>query len=207
MPYIDCETVEIDPEILKLLPHAVVKRCCVLPVHCQGTKLVTAMAEPQNLHIIDELRFSTGMEIIPRLPFRREIVAAVEKWYGEAEEAEAAVVDAIAPATEDPGTEFISSSSLQRNIEAMQEMQAELLQKITPVVRLVALAITAAAEKQASDIHIEPQAGDTVIRQRMECCAISSDSRAHFKLRLSRTSKFYPTWTSRSGVRHRTVVS
>jgi type IV pilus assembly protein PilB len=108
------------------------------------------------------------MEIIPRLAFRRELIAAVEKWYGEAEEAEAAVADAIAPATKDPGMEFISSSSLQRNIEAMQEMQAELLQKSTPAVRLVALAITAAAEKQASDIHIEPQAGDTVIRLRVD---------------------------------------
>ena len=126
------------------------------------------MAEPQNLQIIDELRFSTGMDIIPRLSFRDEIEAAVEKWYGQVEEAEAAVADAIAPENEDPGMEFISSSSLQRNIEAMQEMQAELLQKSTPAVRMVASTITAAATKQASDIHIEPQATDTVIRLRVD---------------------------------------
>ena len=168
VPYVDCDELEIDPDILRLLPQSVAKRCCVLPIHCQGTKLVVVMAEPQNLAIIDELKFSTGMDIVPRLAFRREIEAAVDRSYGAAEEAEAAVADAISPANADPGMEFISSSSLQRNIEAMQEMQAELLQKSTPAVRMVASTITAAALKQASDIHIEPQATDTVIRLRID---------------------------------------
>jgi type IV pilus assembly protein PilB len=168
VPYVDCEALENDPETLKLLPHAIANRCCALPVHVQGTKLVVAMAEPQNLQIVDELRFSTGMNIIPRLSFRSEIKAAVEKWYGRIEEAEAAVAQAIAPASDGPEMEFISSSSLQRNIEAMQEMQAELLQKSTPAVRMVASAISAAVTKQASDIHIEPQASDTVIRFRVD---------------------------------------
>jgi len=169
VPYVKCESIEIDPDVLKLLPHAVAKRWCVLPIQTHGTtRLVMAMAEPQNLHTIDELRFLTGMEIVPRLAFRSEIEAAIERWYGAAEQAEAAVAEAIAPANEDPGMEFISSSSLQRNIEAMQEMQAELLQKSTPAVRLVASTITAAAGKQASDIHIEPQATDTIIRLRVD---------------------------------------
>jgi len=168
VPYTDCEHVEVDPEILKILPHAIAKRCCVLPIHAQGTKLVVAMAEPQNLQIIDELRFSTGMEIIPRLAFRSEIDAALDRTYGHKEPTEAAVAEAIAPANEDSGIEFISSSSQQRNIEAMQEMQAELLQRSTPAVRMVASTITAAMEKQASDIHIEPQATDTVIRLRVD---------------------------------------
>jgi type IV pilus assembly protein PilB len=168
IPYLDCENLEIDPEVLTLLPHTIAKRCCALPVQAQGLKLVVAMAEPQNLQMVDELRFSTGMDIVPRLSFRSEINAAVEKWYGRIEEADAAVVDAIAQETHGPEMEFISSSSLQRNIEAMQEMQAELLQKSTPAVRMVASAISAAAEKQASDIHIEPQATDTVIRFRID---------------------------------------
>jgi type IV pilus assembly protein PilB len=168
VPYVNCESVEVDPEVLKLIPRAVAKRCCVMPIHCHGTKLVTAMAEPQNLHIIDELRFMSGTEIIPRLAFRAEIETAIEKWYEAAEDAEATVADALAPADQDPGMEFVSSSSLQRNIEAMQEMQAELLHKSTPAVRLVASTISAAAQKQASDIHIEPQATDTVIRLRVD---------------------------------------
>src|SRR6202047_860672 len=168
VPYVAGENIEVDPDILKLLPHSIARRCCVLPLACQGTKLVTVMAEPQNLHIIDELGFMSGMDIVPRFSFRTDIEAAVEKWYGAVEEAEAAVAKAIAPANEDPGMEFISSSSLQRNIEAMQEMQAELLHKSTPAVRLVASTISAAAAKLDSDIHIEPQSTDTVIRLRVD---------------------------------------
>ncbi len=170
IPYIDCSRIEVDPDTLKLLPHGVAKRWCVLPIQTQGTtKLIMAMAEPQNLQIIDELRFLTGMQILPRLAFRPEIEAAIEKWYGAVEEAEATVAGVLAETPEeDPGMEFISSSSLQRNIDAMQEMQAELMQKSTPAVRLVASTITAAANKRASDIHIEPQATDTVIRLRVD---------------------------------------
>ena len=169
VPHVDCGPLEIDPETLKLVPHQLAKRCCVLPIHVRGTsKLILAMAEPQNLHTIDELQFRTGMEIVPRLAFREDIEAAIEKWYGDAERAEATVAEAIAPEEERPDLEFISASSLQRNIEAMQEMQAELLQKSTPAVRLVASTIASAAEKQASDIHIEPRATDTVVRLRVD---------------------------------------
>ena len=169
VPYVDCDNIEPDPEVLKLLPHAVAKRCSVLPLHCQGKKLVAVMAEPQNLATLDELRFTTGMDVVTRLAFRSEIHAAVEKWYGAAEQAEATVAEALAPsANSDAEMEFISSSSLQRNIDAMQEMQAELLQKSTPAVRLVASTITAAATKAASDIHIEPQSTDTVVRLRVD---------------------------------------
>jgi type IV pilus assembly protein PilB len=168
VPYTDCTKLEIDPEILKLVPHALAKRCCALPIQPQGTtKLIMVIAEPQNLQVIDELRFSIGMDIVPRLGFRDEIESTIEKWYGGDERIEGPVTETIA-ASDGFAMEFVSSSSLQRNIEAMQEMQAELQQKSTPAVRLVASIITAAANKSASDIHIEPQAADTAVRFRVD---------------------------------------
>jgi type IV pilus assembly protein PilB len=166
--YVDCEIAEVDTEVLKLVPHAVARRCCALALNCEGTRLVVAMAEPQNLNLIDELRFLTGMEIVPRLGFRGEIEAAIEKWYGVQEEAASIEVASETAPDGDTGMEFISTSSLQRNIDAMQEMQAELLHKTTPAVRLVAATIAAAAAKQASDIHIEPQVADTIVRLRVD---------------------------------------
>ncbi len=166
---VDCETIEIDSDVLKLVPHAMAQRWCILPIHKQrDTNLIVAMAEPQNLQAIDELQFLTGLKIVPRLGFRHEILAAVEKWYGTDEQAEAALLQATAPQNQDPSLELISSSSLQRNTEAVQQVQAELLYHNTPAVRLVASTIKAAIDKQASDIHIEPQATDTVIRLRVD---------------------------------------
>jgi type IV pilus assembly protein PilB len=167
IPYVDCAHLQIDPEILKLVPHGMAQRCCALPIYAQGTKLVVTMAEPQNLHVIDELRFSTGMDIVVRLSFRSEIEAAIEQWYGGTADG-SVLAEGIPEEGDAPDMEFVSTSSLQRNIEAMQEMQAELLHKSTPAVRLVASAIAAASAKQASDIHVEPQSSDTVIRFRVD---------------------------------------
>lgn len=168
IPYVDSANAQIDPEALKLIPPTVALRFCVMPISFEGNRLVVAMAEPQNLHAIDELRFLSGTEVIPRIGFRSEIKEAITKWY-HLESAE--VPDEKLPIGDDGSAgvmEFVSTSSLQRNIDAMQEMQAELMHKSTPAMRLVSQTISSAVGKQASDIHIEPQSGDTAVRIRVD---------------------------------------
>src|SRR5713101_6229319 len=128
------------------------------------------MAEPQNLHILDELRFQTGRDIVPRLAFRTEINAAVEKYYGKSEPTDDVPAEEHAPPPQERGIEFVSWNEQQRNIEAIEEMQSELSQKskATPAVLLVASMIKAAVEKGASDIHVEPHSEDTAIRFRVD---------------------------------------
>src|ERR1700685_2150549 len=54
VPYVDCEVVEVDPEILKLIPLAMARRTCVLALSLEGQRLTVALAEPQNLNLLDE---------------------------------------------------------------------------------------------------------------------------------------------------------
>jgi type II secretory ATPase GspE/PulE/Tfp pilus assembly ATPase PilB-like protein len=114
VPYFDCTAAEIEPEILELIPAAMARRCRALPIALESTGLVVAMAEPQNLQHIDELRFKTGKAIVPRLAFRAEINAALTKYYGREEQ-----LDSPPPSDaenkEDRGIEFISSSEQRRN--------------------------------------------------------------------------------------------
>jgi type IV pilus assembly protein PilB len=170
VPYIDCTTVQIDPKILQLIPGAMARRCRALPVGFEGLELVVAMAEPQNLQNIDELRFKTGKVIAPRLAFRTEIDGAIAKYYRLEPEPVAVSNGSALTGEEQRDIEFISSSEQQRNIEAMREMQVELNQKskTTPAVLLVASMIQLAAAKRASDIHIEPQSADVIIRFRVD---------------------------------------
>jgi type IV pilus assembly protein PilB len=183
IPYFDCHSVEVDAETLQLISATMARSCCALPLETVGNKLVVVMAEPQNLRFLDELRFKSGMQISPRLGFRGEVEAALAINYASAEsEAAASVATAAAAASTvvsvkeivlsaaDAEMEFISSSSQERNVEAMREMQSELLQKsrTTPAVLLVASMIKAAAERRASDIHIEPHSDDTAIRFRVD---------------------------------------
>jgi type IV pilus assembly protein PilB len=169
VPYVDCSQLQVPLEVLRTIPVAMARRCSMLPIKLEGGKLTVVMAEPQNLQIIDELRFKTGREIVAQFGFHDELRTAIDRLYpGEVQAAPETPVEQSAQDTE--GMEFISSSEQQRNIEAMREMQAELLQKskTTPAVLVVASMIKAAVRRAASDIHIEPQSGETSIRFRVD---------------------------------------
>jgi type IV pilus assembly protein PilB len=166
VPYQDCSTIDPTSEALRLIPIAVARRDLCVPVQIDGKSLIVAMAKPQNVKILDELQFKTGLKIIPRFAFQEEIGTAIERFYPSP----SAVAETVQVADDMTGMEFISSSSQQRNVEAMREMQQELHQKsrTTPAVHLVAQIIRAAAAKLASDVHIEPQAGETSVRFRID---------------------------------------
>ncbi|MGB6429684.1 MAG: ATPase, T2SS/T4P/T4SS family, partial [Candidatus Acidiferrales bacterium] len=176
VPYVDASTVEVEPDVLRMIPQAVAKRFCVLPVRRDGSRLVVIMAEPQNLGAIDELRFTSGLSVSPRLGFRTEIFAAIDRHYGNVPAAAAAPKtprerEAARDAADQavlPDMEFVSTSARQANQEAISEVQAELKSKRTPAVRLVSQIILGAMQKRASDIHIEPQATETLVRIRVD---------------------------------------
>jgi type IV pilus assembly protein PilB len=172
VPYLDCSTIRCEKNALQAIPGAVAERLAILPIRMENSALVVAMAEPQNLAVIDELRFTSGKTISPRLSFRTEILAAIARNYGQSltlapvETESSSLQEALDEIVHE--MEFISTSTRQANREAIEEVQAELQQEKTPAVRLVSEIIQMALTKQASDIHIEPQAADTVIRLRVD---------------------------------------
>jgi type IV pilus assembly protein PilB len=166
IPYIDCASVAPDQRALELVPRAVAERLCILPIRTEQRHLVVAMAAPQNLALLDELRFKIGREISPRLSFRSELQQAIKRHYGPGGERSAEAEGSKKIEFEE--VEFFSTSSRQANQEAIQEVQADLRQKKTPAVRLVSEAIQVAMAKRASDIHIEPRSADTVVRLRVD---------------------------------------
>jgi type IV pilus assembly protein PilB len=165
--YANCGEAQPSPELLKTVPGALARRCRAIPVRRENRTLTVVMAEPQNLRLLDELQFRTGLKIQPHFGFQSEVLAAIERLYGtvgtDAEE-KIEVADDLA------GMEFLSASSQERNVQVMREMQQELMQKskTTPAVHLVAMMIKTAIAKRASDIHIEPQQGETTVRFRVD---------------------------------------
>jgi type IV pilus assembly protein PilB len=164
--YTDCSRLQPSQETLMLVPAQLARKFRALPIKSDGKTLTVVMAEPQNLRSIEELGFKTGLKIDPRLGLQGEITSAIDRLYAKLQ----SPMDTSRPADEDVGMEFISSSSQERNVQAICEMQAELQQKskTTPAVQLVASMIRAAAMKQASDIHIEPQQEETQVRFRVD---------------------------------------
>ena len=164
--YLDCTAIAVDSAVLHQIPDGLARHYRAIAVELKGASLTVVMAEPQNLKSVEELGFKTGKEIIPRFGFHHEIDAAIDRLYGT----QATALKEGAAPEDDGEMEFISSSAQVRNIEAMREMQAELQQKsrTTPAVQVVASMIKAAATRHASDIHIEPQSSETVVRFRID---------------------------------------
>lgn len=169
VPYLDCSAIQCDKAVLQAIPKSMAVRLEFLPVSMDQSRMIVVMAEPQNIATIDELRFKIDKNISPRFGFRAEILAAIGRNYGRLESAAPAkqAAEVAAPEAESE-MEFISTSRRQANRDAIQEIQAELNQKKTPAVRLASEIIQMAMDKQASDIHIEPQAEATVVRIRVD---------------------------------------
>jgi len=144
-------TLSVDPQVLALLPEMLARRYKMIPVAREGRRLKVAMADPNNLTALDDVRLVTGLEVEVLLAGEREIEAALQRFYGlpELEKTfqEFQVVEEEALQLEDPG-------------EAGSDE--------APVVRLVNNIIVQAIDEQASDIHIEPGGENVRVRYRVD---------------------------------------
>jgi type IV pilus assembly protein PilB len=173
IPYVDCGDAHPEPDAIRLIPRALAERSCALPIRRENSRLVVVLAQPQDLGLLDELRFSTGMGISPRLGFKEEILAGIRRAYSSQGSSESKSSNAKEQEEHEASSgsldmEFSSTSSRQNNRDAIEEIQVELMQRRTPAVRIVSDIILAAMDKKASDIHIEPQAGGLDVRLRVD---------------------------------------
>jgi len=80
---IDLELYEIVPSVLKLVPPELARASRLVPFAQTGKFLDVAMADPQNLGVIDELRIRTQLNIRPYLCGPHQIERTVARYYGD----------------------------------------------------------------------------------------------------------------------------
>ena len=171
VPYAECPPKSIKPDVLALVPASMAVRCCALPLEIRHGELLIAMAEPQNLALLDELQFSAGMKLSPRFSFREDILEGIRKFYHA--RGIAAGPDQLDPGDDvdlsqgsAPDPEFITLDSRKENRAALKELQA--VMQRTPAVRFVSNMLALAAQRGASDIHVEPRVGNMIVRIRVD---------------------------------------
>ncbi len=169
LSYFDLETTPVDPELLERLPRETAERHCAIPVARSGARVRVAMSRPQDLAVVDELRFRLGADIEPHLAFREEILAAIARYYSpRPKDAALSATWELAEYVDPEKIEFFTAAQSERHEEALREFQKELRGKVTPAVHLVSAILSAAAAKGASDVHIEQQATGTLVRIRVD---------------------------------------
>ncbi|MCL5887348.1 MAG: Flp pilus assembly complex ATPase component TadA [Actinobacteria bacterium] len=151
IPYIDFSQRRPDPVAVTLVPKELAQRYALMPVGIsEEGELIIAMADPQNVLALDDLKIITGHEIKPAISTKDEIMAAIEEHYQVAEHTE---MDTFI------GTDEMDHAEL----DALTDVTSE-----APIVKLVNFVIQKAVAERASDIHIEPQENDLRVRFRID---------------------------------------
>ena len=75
------EVMNIDPQVLALLPRDLVEQHNVVPIKQEGRRLTLLMADPTDFKLIEDLSFRTGLIIKPVVAAEVRLVFALEKHY------------------------------------------------------------------------------------------------------------------------------
>lgn len=147
-PSITLYNAEIDKSLISLVPEALAQKYSVIPVRKAGGKLVLAMQDPLDYNAIEEIRLAAKLNVQPVIAMRSEIEQAITRHYG--------LQDTVDQLMEDFGP--------LESADAVKEAHNQ----ESPIVKLVNQIIHAAVVQRASDIHIEPQEQQVVIRYRVD---------------------------------------
>ncbi len=144
----------LDPKVISLVPAEFAFRNVILPVSRENGVLTVATLDPTQLHIADDLKMLTGLDVELVLAGRKTLLESVEKYFGTTVEkmiANLSVGDQNASLRE------------AHEITDLRELARE-----PTVINLVNLIIFQAVQERASDIHIEPFESQLKVRYRID---------------------------------------
>ncbi len=157
MPICDLSAESFDPEVVKLVPYELAKRYGVFPVRIERNALVLAMSDPQDVIARDDLAVIAKKDIQPILCSKSVIKVFLEQHYHSDETVYDILKNIVDQTSLEPIKKFTSSGAVQ----LIEDSDA-------PVVRLCTLIITDAVKARASDIHVEVQESEVIVRYRVD---------------------------------------
>ncbi|MBL8815804.1 MAG: type II/IV secretion system protein [Planctomyces sp.] len=163
--FIELEGTQIPNSIIELVTESMARENIVIPVAVEGDAVVIAMHNPNNIEILDKLRFVLNREIRPVMAPLESIQGAINRHYGQSETES---VDSMI-------SEFTETQIDFTAVEAAQAMKGE-EDESAPIIRLANLIISEAVAMRASDIHIEPFEDRVRIRYRIDGALMERDS-------------------------------
>ncbi len=160
LKYVDTSEMELTEEAMKLIPSDFIKRHMVVPLSVdeQHKRMEVIMARPDNLQVLDEIALLTGYRPIPRVSTHKELATLLDRFYAK----RASSDEALAAMEENIAHGDIYGDSL------TAELEAEMAADDAPVVQLVNSILYEAIERDASDVHLEPQKERLLVRFRID---------------------------------------
>ncbi len=162
MSSINLNQLEIPRDIIERVSASIARIYKIIPVRWEGDTLIVAMADPLNVHALNDLRFLLGCEVKGAISTEEHVDRAIEKHYGTE-------MESVGELLEELGQKAGKVTELEVDKEPETDIQQ--LQQLTeqvPVVKLLNLVLMQAVKARASDIHFEPFEDQFKIRYRVD---------------------------------------
>lgn len=155
--FVDLTAVSIPLELAKFVPRSIAKKYCVVPVKLVKDELYVAMSDPLNFVAQEEIKAASHKQVVPMIATRRATEQAIATLYGNEGTARA-----IEEMKREAGTTQADIVPVQMS-RSVDNAAAE-----APTIRFVNSVIERAITERASDIHLEPQEEEMVVRMRID---------------------------------------
>jgi type IV pilus assembly protein PilB len=178
MPAVDLSRFEVDPKILKLIPPDIATKHVVLPLKREGRTLTVAIADPNNVAAIEDIKFITRCDVFPVIAGEYTLRNAIDRYYQQSDAQLQSLLKSV-EAAED--LEVVED-------QEDEDVKAQDLADDAPVVKLINGLLTDAVKRGASDIHIEPFEHEMRVRYRVDG-ALHEVMKPPVKMRAALTSR------------------
>jgi len=160
VPLLDLDAVAIDIDTVKLVNDKLLTKHHVMPLMKRGRRLFVALSDPTNLHGIDEIRFSTSLNVEPVVVEEDKLQKILTKTMEQ--------VDTSMPAMaeDDFDLENLEVTGGEDEVDPASLGRDDV--EDAPIVRFVNKVMLDAIKKGASDIHFEPYEKTYRVRQRID---------------------------------------
>ncbi len=152
IPFVDINHHELQPELLKLLPEPVARRCRAVVLERRGDGLLVGLADPIDVAALDDVERLLKRPISIAVCPESQVLALLDRIYRRTDEITG------------------HARALQKDMSAPPEAGPAAAdgREDAPVVRLLQSLIEDAVQVRASDIHVEPQERSLQIRFRID---------------------------------------
>lgn len=155
--FADLTAVSIPVELAKFVPRAIARKHCVVPVKLVKDSLYIAMSDPLDFVAQEQIKISSHKRVVPMIATKRATEQAIAMLYGSEGTARA-----------------IEEMKREANVSTADVVPVQLQQSsddsanAAPTIRFVNSIIERAVTERASDIHLEPQRDEMVVRMRID---------------------------------------
>jgi len=166
LPFVDLDTYMIDEKVVNLIPEELARRHRLIPLFKIGSTLTVAMANPLNIHALDEIKSKTKTDVEIAISTEEKITRAIDQHYGFSVTRLQKSLEHYAKGSgEEPSPE---ASEYRKTYElAAREFLPGQIEE-APAAQLFDIIMIQAIRDRASDIHFEPDEKGLRIRFRID---------------------------------------